>query len=112
LQRDEQFWPNEKQVSLERDESYFQIDMCSKNLNEMTLHDLCEYIDLNEMMKNDFKQIYKKVIKDCNLNGHVLDFCDLDELKDVLKMSYGDWQLFKNWIQMKRLENRQKQKTL
>jgi len=103
--------PNEKKVLLERNElnqSYHQIDMFSKHLNEMSVLDLCEYIDLNEMMKSDFKQVYKTTIKECNLNGRVLSFCDLNELKDILKMSFGDWQLFKNWIQIKRVENDQK----
>ncbi|CAH1776765.1 unnamed protein product [Owenia fusiformis] len=30
-----------------------------------------------------------------NINGMVLSTCDLDELKPELKMTFGDWQLFK-----------------
>ncbi len=92
-----------------KNENFFKIDMLTKPLNEMTIDDLYEAIDQNaiESLSDDYKQIYKLALKESNINGKVLSFCNLDELKLELKMSFGDWQLFKNWIQIKRLEQQQ-----
>ncbi len=38
-------------------------------------------------------------LKDHNINGKVLAACDLNELRDAMQMAFGDWQLFKTWIQ-------------
>ena len=69
----------------------------------MSVSDVCEYVEVNEMLKEELKPIYTKKIKESNLNGRVLDLCDLDELKGEMKMNFGDWEIFKNWIQMKRI---------
>ena len=87
-------------------EDYLQIDMMAKPLCEMSVADLSEAIDSNaiDSLSDDFKQIYKAALKDSNINGKVLSFCNLDELKLELKMTFGDWQMFKNWVQTKRFE--------
>lgn len=41
---------------------------------------------------------YKTVLKDNNINGRVLLHCDLDELKKLLKMTFGDWEMFRVMI--------------
>lgn len=80
--------------------------MLSKPLSEMNVSDLCDAIDQNaiESLSDEYKQIYKTSIRENNINGKVLSMCCLDELKLELKMTFGDWQLFKNWILMKRKE--------
>ena len=39
---------------------------------------------------------YKSRIVDNNIGGLVLSACDLEELREVLAMKFGDWQLFKS----------------
>ena len=41
---------------------------------------------------------YKTEIMLHNINGVVLVECDLNELKPVLSMRFGDWQLFQSTI--------------
>ncbi|CAH1112571.1 unnamed protein product [Psylliodes chrysocephalus] len=38
---------------------------------------------------------YIKTIREHNINGRVLLHCDLEELKRLLKMTFGDWEMFK-----------------
>ena len=41
---------------------------------------------------------YQTRIAEHNINGYVLLQCQLDELREVLGMTFGDWQLFKNMV--------------
>ncbi|KAI5733867.1 hypothetical protein M8J76_017093 [Diaphorina citri] len=41
---------------------------------------------------------YKQLIQQNNVSGRVLLHCDLNELKKVLNMNFGDWELFKMMI--------------
>ncbi|XP_028968911.1 kinase D-interacting substrate of 220 kDa B [Galendromus occidentalis] len=51
------------------------------------------------------KPQYQKSIKDHNINGLVLYGCDLQELKAVLGMTFGDWEIFKmHIVQMRNFE--------
>lgn len=73
----------------------------------MSAGDVCDSILNNiEYISDDFKHIYTNLVKEKNINGKVLIFCDLDELKSELKMTFGDWLLFKNWIQLKRVNEK------
>ncbi|XP_056641807.1 kinase D-interacting substrate of 220 kDa B isoform X1 [Diorhabda sublineata] len=47
--------------------------------------------DLNPNALED----YVKTIKENNINGRVLLHCDLEELKKLLKMNFGDWEMFR-----------------
>lgn len=49
-------------------------------------------------LKTQSLQDYTKIIKQNNINGRVLLHCDLDELKKLLKMTFGDWEMFKVMI--------------
>lgn len=70
----------------------------------MTVDDICEAIDNTiEYLNIEYKAVNKSMIREKNINGRVLAFCDLEELKLELKMSFGDWQLFKNWVLIKRI---------
>ena len=46
------------------------------------------------------KQIstYQATITENNINGKVLAACDLNELGQIMKMTFGDWQLFRAWV--------------
>ena len=41
---------------------------------------------------------YKKRLYENNISGRVLQTCDLQELREIMKMSFGDWQLFMTWV--------------
>ena len=41
---------------------------------------------------------YKTSVLLHNITGPVLADCDLSELRAVLEMKFGDWQLFKNVV--------------
>ena len=43
--------------------------------------------------------MYQQAVLDNNINGAVLNMCDIDELGKCLQMKFGDWQLFKSAIQ-------------
>ena len=75
----------------------------------MNVDDICEAINSSiDHLNENFKSIYCSNIKEKNINGKVLSCCDLDELKQELKMAFGDWQLFKNWILGERFKQNQK----
>lgn len=65
----------------------------------MTVNDVIEEIDGHiDFLNEDYKQIYKANLRENNINGKVLACCDLTELKSELQMTFGDWQLFRDWI--------------
>ena len=48
---------------------------------------------------------YRERIIENNISGRVLVTCDLHELKDAMQMKFGDWQLFKAWINSARFRD-------
>lgn len=71
----------------------------SKPLREMSVVDVIEEVDGHiDFINDDYKQIYVANLRDNNINGKVLACCDLSELKSELQMTFGDWQVFKDWI--------------
>lgn len=41
---------------------------------------------------------YQSVVTSNNINGKVLVTCDMNELAQVMNMTFGDWQLFRAWV--------------
>ncbi|XP_028400264.1 kinase D-interacting substrate of 220 kDa B-like isoform X2 [Dendronephthya gigantea] len=41
---------------------------------------------------------YQTTVRENHINGRVLFECDMIELRDVMEMNFGDWQLFRAWI--------------
>lgn len=83
----------------------------SKPLRDMSVADVIEEVDGHiDFINDDYKQIYVANLRDNNINGKVLACCDLSELKSELQMTFGDWQVFKDWI-MKQRELNAKYKT-
>nr|XP_033335869.1 kinase D-interacting substrate of 220 kDa isoform X2 [Megalopta genalis] len=64
-------------------------------LSGLTVSGICDLIDRIESLNPNQMSQYKNVIKENNINGRVLLHCDLQELKKVLKMAFGDWELFR-----------------
>jgi hypothetical protein len=79
-----------------------QINMQQYNLNEMNINDVIDILSSIDGLNRKFIDVYSEAIKEKNIIGKVLSCCDLDELKVELNMTFGDWQLFKNWIQKQR----------
>ena len=65
---------------------------------------LCQSIirafQVAELEGLDQRQIstYQTVITENNINGKVLATCDLNELGQIMNMTFGDWQLFRAWV--------------
>jgi hypothetical protein len=81
---------------------FSQIDMQTNCLNQMNVDDIVESLDTLDGLNQQFIGVYAENIKEKNINGKVLSCCDLDELKIELNMTFGDWQLFKNWLKHQR----------
>lgn len=64
-------------------------------LSSLTVNGICDLIDRIENINPNQAPQYKQVIKENNINGRVLLHCELQELKKVLKMAFGDWELFR-----------------
>ncbi|CAF3425386.1 unnamed protein product [Rotaria sp. Silwood1] len=77
----------------------------SPPLSQMTVNDICDCLKNDVIgLKPTMIPIYIQDINENNISGRVLLECNLDELKQILSMTFGDWVLFRNWIQTKRFE--------
>ncbi|XP_016843312.1 kinase D-interacting substrate of 220 kDa B isoform X3 [Nasonia vitripennis] len=70
-------------------------DILDIKLSTLAVDGLCDLLDKIQDLNQNQIPHYKEIIKDNNINGRVLLHCDLQELKNVLKMSFGDWELFR-----------------
>ncbi|KAL3268833.1 hypothetical protein HHI36_007925 [Cryptolaemus montrouzieri] len=64
-------------------------------LSTLNVDGVCKLVCKIEDLSKDAVLKYATIIKDHNINGRVLMSCDLDELKHLLKMTFGDWEMFK-----------------
>jgi hypothetical protein len=88
------------------------IDLNMPSLDHMTSDDICQCINFSIAQIDDKHKLnYMNNVKEKNINGKVLLWCDLDELKSELQMTFGDWQLFKNWVLAQRFHSIQNIKT-
>ncbi|CAF0790019.1 unnamed protein product [Adineta steineri] len=75
------------------------------SLSEMTVNDICDCLKTDITgLKPTMIPIYIQDLNENNISGRVLATCQLDELKQILSMAFGDWILFSNWIRAKREE--------
>lgn len=65
-----------------------------------TLANWTRAFQIAELEGLDQKQIstYQTIITENNINGKVLSTCDLNELGQIMTMTFGDWQLFRAWV--------------
>ncbi|RLU26571.1 hypothetical protein DMN91_000367 [Ooceraea biroi] len=73
-------------------------EILETKLSSLSVSGVCDLIDKIESLNPAQTLMYKQVIKDNNINGRVLLHCDLQELKKVFKMAFGDWELFRMMI--------------
>ncbi|CAF2459125.1 unnamed protein product [Rotaria sp. Silwood2] len=77
----------------------------SPPLSQMTVNDICDCLKNDVIgLKPTMIPIYIQDINENNISGRVLITCELDELKQILSMTFGDWVLFSNWVRTKREE--------
>ncbi|XP_067950108.1 kinase D-interacting substrate of 220 kDa B-like isoform X2 [Watersipora subatra] len=69
-----------------------------KPLSNCTVADVCDLLHKIPSMSTLNLDKYKTSILLHNINGVVLSTCDLADLKPVLEMTFGDWQLFKSTV--------------
>lgn len=64
-------------------------------LSQLSVQGVCKLFDKIDDLTPNALSKYTCVIEKNNINGRVLLHCDLDELKQVLKMNFGDWEMFR-----------------
>ncbi|XP_078683154.1 uncharacterized protein LOC144917219 isoform X3 [Branchiostoma floridae x Branchiostoma belcheri] len=75
-----------------------QSDVREPKLKNLDVHDVCDRLAQLEGINQVELPRYHKTIQENNINGPVLLHCELDELKVVMNMKFGDWQLFRAYI--------------
>ncbi|XP_015838726.1 kinase D-interacting substrate of 220 kDa B isoform X2 [Tribolium castaneum] len=70
-------------------------EVFEKRLSTLSVDGVCKLLGVTEDLNSAAVPDYCKVIKQHNISGKVLLHCDLDELKKLLNMSFGDWEMFK-----------------
>ena len=64
-------------------------------LSSLAVDQICHLLSLVDGIQRSNVDKYLKTLRQENVNGKVLKNCDLHDLKLSLKMSFGDWELFK-----------------
>lgn len=73
----------------------FQPEILDVKLSTLSVDGVCKLLSKIEDLNAAAVKQYTDIIRDNNINGRVLLHCDLDELKKLLNMSFGDWEMFK-----------------
>ncbi|XP_036840721.1 kinase D-interacting substrate of 220 kDa B isoform X5 [Oncorhynchus mykiss] len=75
-------------------------------LSSMNTDTVCERVKHIEGIDQSMLAQYTATIKKANVNGRVLTQCNIDELKNEMKMNFGDWQLFRGTVlEMRHVES-------
>ncbi|KAL1500913.1 hypothetical protein ABEB36_006332 [Hypothenemus hampei] len=74
-------------------------------LSKLNVEGVCKLLSSMEDLNQNAIPDYIRLIRENNINGRVLLHCDLDDLKKLLQMSFGDWEMFKvTLIQLREYE--------
>ncbi|XP_066918421.1 kinase D-interacting substrate of 220 kDa B-like isoform X4 [Clytia hemisphaerica] len=74
-------------------------------LSKMTPEDVVSQLAEIEGIETSLVPSYRDRILENNINGRVLISCDMNELREAMQMKFGDWQLFKAWINSSRFKD-------
>uniref|UniRef100_A0A674C440 Kinase D-interacting substrate of 220 kDa n=1 Tax=Salmo trutta TaxID=8032 RepID=A0A674C440_SALTR len=75
-------------------------------LSSMNTDAVCERVKQIDGIDQSMLVQYTATIKKANVNGRVLTQCNIDELKNEMKMNFGDWQLFRGTVlEMRHVES-------
>lgn len=78
-------------------EKYFQ-GYNNERLSMMSVPEVCQLLSRLNGINKTFLPQYQDCVTINNISGRVLVACDLNELRQVLEMKFGDWQLFKTAV--------------
>jgi len=67
-------------------------------LSFMSVNDVCKLLSKLDGINKKYLQNYQDSVIENNISGRILVSCELSEVKQVLEMKFGDWQLFKSAI--------------
>uniref|UniRef100_A0A0K2UQ48 Uncharacterized protein n=1 Tax=Lepeophtheirus salmonis TaxID=72036 RepID=A0A0K2UQ48_LEPSM len=84
----------------EKSQSLIQLpsDLTEQNLSQQSTEEICEWVrTFKGLSTNKLDEYCSKIIAE-NVSGQVLKSCNLDELKVVMGMNFGDWEIFKNVV--------------
>ncbi|KAK4298504.1 hypothetical protein Pmani_029160 [Petrolisthes manimaculis] len=70
-------------------------EAADKKLSTLTIEGLFDILSRLDGVSTAMLPKYKERLIEHNINGKVLVHCDLDDLKKVLCMNFGDWELFR-----------------
>ncbi|XP_043269211.1 kinase D-interacting substrate of 220 kDa B isoform X3 [Venturia canescens] len=71
------------------------MEILDTRLTNLSVNGVCELVEKIEDLNPNKIEDYKSLIRENNINGRVLLHCTLQDLKEVLKMGFGDWELFR-----------------
>uniref|UniRef100_A0A1B6DF02 Uncharacterized protein n=2 Tax=Clastoptera arizonana TaxID=38151 RepID=A0A1B6DF02_9HEMI len=71
------------------------VDLLETRLSNLSVDGVCQLLGKIDEMQGAEVSKYVQVMQSNNINGRVLLHCDLDELKKVVQMNFGDWELFR-----------------
>lgn len=74
---------------------WFQAKTQLKNWSDRDVEGVCSLLASLKGVTPSVLPSYAKNVRDNNISGLVLQNCDLEELRPVLQMRFGDWQLFR-----------------
>ncbi|CAL1542159.1 unnamed protein product, partial [Lymnaea stagnalis] len=67
-------------------------------LSKCSVDDICDLLARLRGLSPNHVAEYQASIRENNVSGLVLTMCDLSELQPVVKMRFGDWQLFRSAV--------------
>ncbi|XP_065207464.1 kinase D-interacting substrate of 220 kDa B isoform X2 [Planococcus citri] len=71
-------------------------DLSNVKLVTLSVDGACDLLkNMKELQNSPHLEKYIATIRKNNITGSVLFYCDLDDLKKTMDMTFGDWELFK-----------------
>lgn len=70
-------------------------ELLETKLSTLSVDGICQLLNKIDDLQGAQVSRYISTIQSNNINGRVLLYCDLDELKKVMQMNFGDWELFR-----------------
>ena len=65
------------------------------DLSSLAVNQICHLVTSISGIRESCVEKYCDTIKQQNINGKVINNCDLEDLRSALNMSFGDWELLK-----------------
>lgn len=72
--------------------------MSQTRLSKLSCEDFINLLSQVQELKTTIEKL-APILRENAINGRVLMYCDLNELKSVLQLNFGNWEIFKLLIQ-------------